>query len=124
MSIEVVLAALKADASVTAIVGGGTSARISPLIKAQNITMPAVTLQRTSTTPTNSIDPSPHTGLDQTRVQIDCWADSYAGARALASACRTALQNAGHPCVGEFDNYDPETDPGLYRLTLDFSVWS
>jgi hypothetical protein len=124
MSIETVLAVLKADASVTAIVGTGTSARISPLIKSQNITLPAVTLQRTSTTPTNSLGSIPHTGLDQTRVQVDCWADSYAGARALSATCRAALQTAGHPCVGEFDAYDPETDPGVYRLTLDFSVWS
>ena len=121
MSIEVVVAVLKADASVTAIVGSGSNARISPLIKEQSITTPAVTLQRVSTDPVNDL--RGFSDLDDSRTQVDAWAESYAGARALANACRTALQNAGHLMLGEFDNYNPDTDPGLYRITQDYRIW-
>lgn len=121
MSVETVLVVLKADAAVTAIVGSGLNARISPLIKSQGITTPAVTLQRISLDPVNHL--RGHGDLDSVRVQLDAWTESYAEARALAGACRDAIQNAGHLMLGEFDNYDPETDPGLYRITQDYQVW-
>jgi ornithine cyclodeaminase/alanine dehydrogenase-like protein (mu-crystallin family) len=121
MSVEVVLAALKADAGVTAIVGSGVNARISALMKTQGITIPAVTLQRISLEPQNHL--RGHAGLDSVRVQVDSWEHTYAGVRALADACRSALQDADHVMLGEIDNYDPETDPGLYRITQDFQIW-
>lgn len=121
MSVEVVLAALKASAGVTAIVGSGASARISPLMKAQGITPPAVTLQRIAVAPVNHL--RGHGGVDAVRVQVDSYADSYSGVRALATACRTALQTAGHLMVSEIDNYEPGVEPALYRITQDFQVW-
>lgn len=121
MSVETVLAVLVADAGVTAIVGSGASAKISPLIKAQTIQPPAVTLQRTSLVPQNHL--RGNGDLDDVRVQVDSWATSYAGVRALASACRAALEAADYLMIGEFDNYDPQVDPGLYRITQDFQVW-
>jgi hypothetical protein len=119
--IEVVLAVLKAAPAVTAIVGEGVDARISPLIRAQTVAPPAVTLQRISLAPVNGL--RGHAGLDDVRVQVDVWADSYAGARTLANACRAALQAAGHQMQSEFDNYEPDVSPELYRITQDFQVW-
>jgi hypothetical protein len=121
MSVEACRAILLADSAVTAIVGTGTSARVSPLTKTQGITMPAVTLQRVTVTPQNHL--RGHGGLDQVNVQVDSWAETYAGARALATACRNAIQAAGVLMTSEFDNFDPETDPGLYRITQEFQFW-
>lgn len=121
MSVEVTLAVLKAASAVTAIVGSGANCRISPLIKAQGVTPPAITLQRVTTTPQNHL--RGHAGLDANRIQADHYAETYAQARALAAASRSAMQAAGHLCISEVDNYDPEVDPGLYRITQDFEVW-
>lgn len=121
MSVEACLAILVADASVTAIVGTGSNARISPLIKSQGISPPAVTLQRVSVDPQNHI--RGHGSLDSVSVQVDSWAVTYAGVRALATACRNAIQASGVLMTSEFDNYDPETDPGLYRITQEFQFW-
>jgi hypothetical protein len=121
VSVEVVLAVLKSDATVTGIVGSGANAKISPLIKSQGIDPPAVTLQRVSVVPQNNL--RGNGGLDQVRVQLDAWATTYGGTRALASACRSALEAAGHPMESEIDNYDPETDPGMYRITQDYLIW-
>lgn len=121
MSAEVAVAVLRAAAGVTAIVGSGDDCKVSPLIKAQGISPPAVTVQRVATTPQNHL--RGFGSLDQNRVQVDVWTAHRDEALDLASACRTAMQNAGHLCLGEFDNYDPETDPGLYRITQDFEIW-
>jgi hypothetical protein len=121
MSAEVAVAVLRASAGVTAIVGSGDDCKVSPLIKAQTVVPPAVTVQRVSTTPQNHL--RGFASLDDNRVQTDSWATTREGVLALASACRTAMQSAGHLCLGEFDNYDPETDPGLYRITQDFEIW-
>jgi hypothetical protein len=121
VSLETVLADLVADAGVTAIVGSGSNAKISPLLKAQGISPPAVTLQRTSLVPQNHLRGNGN--LDDCSVQLDAWATTYAGARALANACRSALEAAGHVMKGEFDNYDPQVDPGLFRITQDYQVW-
>lgn len=121
MSVEVAVSVLKNAAGVTAIVGSGSSCRVSPLMKSQSLTMPAVTVQRVTTDPVNHL--RGHGSLDDSRTQLDSWAETYAGARALATACRTAMQTAGHLMLGEFDNYDPETDPGLYRITQDYRIW-
>jgi hypothetical protein len=121
VSVEVALAVLKADSTVTGIVGSGSNAKISPLIKSQGITPPAVTLQRISLTPQNHL--RGNGGLDQVRIQLDAWCTTYDRARSLANACRNALETAGHVMESEIDNYDPETDPGLYRITQDFLIW-
>jgi hypothetical protein len=117
MTIEIARAVLVADSAVSALVGE----RISALMKAQGTAMPAITLQRVSVTPQNHL--RGNGGLDYVRVQADCWATSYDGVRALAIACRSAMEAASHQMLSELDNYDPQVDPGLYRITQDFQVW-
>lgn len=121
MSVATVLAVLKADSMVTNLVGSGSDARISPMTMSQGIDMPAVTLQRVSVTPQNNL--RNNGSLDDVRIQLDAWATSYAGVLALASACRSAMENAGHILIVEVDNYDPEVDPKLFRVTQDYQVW-
>lgn len=121
MSVEVALSVLKASSGVTDIVGTGADARISPLIKEQTITIPAVTIQRTGVNPANHL--RGNGSLDESLTQIDSWSATYSGARTLASACRSAMEAAGHLMVGEYDNYDSGVDPGLYRVTQDYRIW-
>lgn len=117
MSLATVRGVLIGSSAVAAICAD----RISPLISAQGSLLPAVTLQRTELEPQNGL--RGFAGLDSNTVQLDAWAETYQQARDLADACRTALQAAGVIMLSEFDNYEPSTDPGLYRVTQTFSVW-
>ena len=113
MAVQTIRDALVADAGVTALVGQ----RVSPILKAQDTTLPAITLQRISIVPQNHL-----TGdgdLDYGRVQLDVWATTYVEARSVADACRTAL--AAYQLELESDDYDPDTE--TYRVIQDWSVW-
>lgn len=121
MSVTVAVAVLRSAGAVTAIVGSGDDCKVSPLIKSQDIRPPAVTVQRVTTDPVNDLQG--HSDLDSNRVQVDSWATTYEGVLALSVACRESMQDAGHLCVGEFDNTDQDTDPIQYRITQDFQVW-
>ena len=121
MAVKIVHDVLVASGAVTAIVGASPNERISPLIKAQNITLPAVTLSRVALTPQNHL--RGYGNLESDRVQADSWADTYLQALTLAAACRTAMVAAGHVFNSEFDNHEPEVDEGIYRITQDYTVW-
>lgn len=117
MPIETLRTVLVAAAPVTAICDD----RIVPLSKAQGELLPNVTLQRTTTNPVNHL--RGHANLDDVLVQLDAWDETQDGAKALADACRAALQAAGYLMTAEFDNYESTTDPGLYHVTQVWSVW-
>jgi hypothetical protein len=96
--------------------------RIEILTRPQAIGVPAVCLSIVSTTPVNGLET--WNGLDGSLVQIDCYALTYADARALAAACRTAMETE-HELETEFDNFDESAElSGLARVTQQYSVWS
>lgn len=100
--------------------------RVYPVQLPQEATLPALTYQRIS-------GPRTHTQngvsiLARPRIQVDCWASSYAGAKAVATQVRLALD--GHKAAGEvwasvldndIDDLDAET--GRYRVIMDVLFW-
>jgi hypothetical protein len=118
MAVKTARDVLLAAAPVTALVG----TRISPLVRAQDLQLPAVTLQRVVVTPTNHLRGDAN--LDANRVQLDAYAATYAAARTLADACRDALVAAGHLLQTELDSYEPDVDPELYRVTQEYLIWT
>lgn len=118
MAVQTVFDILSADSTVSSIV----TDRITPLIRVQDLPLPAVTLSRVSVVPINLMDRPD--GTDDNRVQVDSWDQTYAGVRALASACRSALERAGYPMMSEMDNFDASAElSGYYRVTQEFSMW-
>lgn len=117
MAIQTLATILEASTAVMALCAG----RISPMIKQQSTDLPAVVLERTAVNPVNNLDG--YAGLDENQVQVESRALTYKKARALADACRTAIQAAGHVMNSEFDNYEPSVDPGEYCITQVYSVW-
>lgn len=115
MAVKVVRDVLVADSGVTALVG----TRISPSPLVQDVTMPSVGLQRIAHVPQNTLRTDGN--LDANRVQLDAWATTYAQSRDVATACRAALQTAGHQLELESDDFDPEAK--LYRVIQDWSIW-
>lgn len=118
MADKVIRDILVADAAVTALV----AQRISPLIKEQGVTPPAVTIRRSSLEPTNHLRGDGD--LDRNTVTVDSWATTYAQAREVADACRAALIAQRIQMVSELDNFEPGVDPGLYNVSQQYLVWT
>lgn len=60
-----------------------------------------------------------HESVDYDRVSIDCWADTFPAAAAIAKAARTALQGTGY-IASAMSDY--EADTLLYRCAFDWSL--
>jgi len=118
---------LLADAGLSALVAD----RISWVIAPQGIARPNVTLNHVSGVPGYTLGgPS---GVVESRVQADCWALTYAGARAVSRALKAKLsgfmgvQGATlfHACLidNERDGFDTAASPDkLFRVSLDFII--
>jgi hypothetical protein len=119
MAVKTLGDVLRGDAAVTALV---PAARITPLLRPQAITVPAITLQRIDTTPQNHL--RGWAQLDASDVQIDIWAATYAACKAIAAACQAAINTAGYIRTAEYDNTDADVDPVLYRITQSYLVWT
>lgn len=132
--LQAVVDLLKADSGVGAI----ASDRIRPGRRLQGEALPSIVVNVISGEPVDTDDgPSgadPDVLIDG-RLQVDCWADTYAGARNLASAVRAALRGYSTADTGtglHFAFLDDERDfneagsgqPDYpFRTSLEFNVW-
>jgi len=116
---------LSTFAGFTALVG----TRVYPLKLPQKPTMPAVTYQRIDGVRESGI--ANEHGMAHPRIQVDSWASSYGGAKAVAEQVRQALERWSDttttPVIldsfidGDTDLY--ESDVELYRVSMDYIVW-
>ena len=127
---EAIIVKLLGDGGVAAIVG----TRVFPGSRPQASALPAIVLNRISGGPDYADDGE--VGLEQGRIQIDCWAETYSGAKLLARAV-TASLSAFEGTVGgttfQFIALDIErdlreggsnADAYPFRTVLDFLVWA
>ena len=109
---------LTADVTVSALV----VARVYPLLMPQGATLPAIVYSRVASVPHDDLELTQN--HERVRVQLDCWASSYSGAKTLAAAVRTAMQTT--PVFGqllmELDDYDQ--DEKLFRVIQDYNIWN
>lgn len=117
---------LLATAGVTALVGS----RVDWGARPQGSAFPAIALHLVSDVNGHTLD-GPET-MREARVQVDCWAETYAGAVALGRAVRAALDgHRGGDFLGVFlanmrDGREGGTDSAdrPFRISLDFLVTS
>lgn len=97
------------------------SIRIYPMMMPQDPILPAVTYQRIGNSPINTV--SGAAGLDNPRIQFDCWATTYESVKALGDTVRKALAVAPFAALqmSDGDMYDYDTE--IYRVSMDFSCW-
>ena len=107
-------ALLIASSPVTALVG----TRITPGNASQDTAVPYITYHAPSTVNLNAVDTNVKVAAN-TRIQIDCWADSPDDATALADAVETAL-TTGYVV---FMREDRDIDTERFRTLLDWKVW-
>lgn len=125
---ERLVAVLRSDAAVTTHTGSGnppvSSWRIYPEKLPKSPTLPAITYARVYGANSQSFD-----GIDNlmhARVQIDCWGETLAAAKALASAVKAAVNGAnaslGPHLHGETYDFE-EAARNAYRVMLDYAFW-
>lgn len=105
------------------------SGRVRYLNLPQNAVLPYVTYTVLGDTPHDTLHGM--AGLFSCVVQVDCWAETYAGAVDLAEKVRLALQaysgiNKGVQVQGIYfitgmDDYVPDVEN--YRKILRFEIW-
>jgi hypothetical protein len=102
---------------------GNTAAgnNVFALVLPSGTVRPAITYQRISTEPVNSIVGS--SGLDRVRMQIDCWAGTFQAAVEIAEAVRTLMAAAGFQGLLDNQSSEFEEETRLYRVSSDFFVW-
>ena len=112
-----IYATLTGDPTVSGLVG----TRVYPFTAPQDVTLPYVTYFRAGGTLENGF--SGYLGTERPRIQIDCWAATYAGAKALALAVRGAMDAAttfSAACESDRDGFEDTDD--FHRVILDFIV--
>lgn len=95
--------------------------KVYPNEAPQGTLAPYVVYSRAATAPVNALDG--HCGLDNVRLQLDCYATDKLAAKRLARQVRTLLQGSDAKAlpVGEYDDRDPDT--GFFRHIVDMSCW-
>jgi len=127
---EAVKALLEFDAGVSALVGD----RCYPNSAPQNSTLPYIVYTVISDVRVQSM--TGLSGLASPRIQFDCFASTYGGAKAVAEAVKVALAGYadtigsvainGILLVDDSDLFEPPASGasvGTYRVSMDFIVW-
>jgi hypothetical protein len=109
---------LLANATVAALV----STRVYPLAAQQASLLPLIVYRRVSTRRVGDLQGE--SKVEFPRVQIDCQAETYLGAKALASAVLDAMNAAttfdSDPEPEQQEGYEPES--GIFTVSLDFTT--
>lgn len=99
------------------------NARIYPVVAEDTAATPYITYMNASSTRAPSMS-APGT-LRNARIQIDCWAATYAQAKALAAAVRAAVEGSAAfkaVLLLEQDGYESQTK--THRQLIEFSIWA
>lgn len=121
------------DDGIASLVGS----RITWVARPQASGLPAIALTRIDGAPVNSDDGAD--ALTESRVQVDCWALTYAAAKGAARAVISRVSGIeivhggvdfqGVYIDGEADTFDSGSNVGtgtaerLYRTRLDLIIW-
>lgn len=112
-----IYAAIKANASLVALLSSDDKLRVYPCVLAQADLLPSIVYQRVSTIPHNTL--CGDTLTSRPRIQIDIYGQTYASARAVAVLVRTALR---YICTFQNQIDLSEIERGIFRITQDFQL--
>ncbi|MGV8944663.1 tail completion protein gp17 [Thermomonas sp.] len=108
---------LSTDAACTALLGTGSASRVYPFGEAPaDVPRPYVTWFVVGGFAHSTLADKP--AADEMTVQVDCWADTAASAKAVAMAVRDSLET-----IGDLTNYNPsDRDPETKRYRMSFDI--
>jgi len=107
--------------AVTALVGTNPVRVYRAGYAPQDAPLPHVTWQVIAGSPDATLDLP---GMDNHRVQVDCWAADSASCIALARVVRDAMENDGENVMVSINGDDVDPDTKEYRWSMDFSIWT
>lgn len=111
-----VFALVSADTACTSLLGAGAACRIYPFGAAPpDVARPYANWSVVTGSAHNTLADTPPG--DAVTVQVDCWGDTLASAKASAIAVRDALERMGSVSGYNPNDRDPET--GRYRMSFD-----
>ena len=125
---EALIAKLLADSGVSALVG----THIHPGVRPQAGPLPAIVFNMISANPSYSDDGED--GIEEARIQLDCWGATYSSAKTVARAVKAAVSAFGGTVSGvrfryitlglEHDIQETGANAASYpfRTSLDFIV--
>lgn len=82
---------------------------------------PYVTFFEVSSAPVTSLGGD--SGLDNVRLQVDVWADTYEEAREVSKGIRALISGASFKPTTQDKREDYESDTKLYRVSTDYACW-
>lgn len=102
------------------------SGRMYPMVAPDSPVVPFIVYQNITNSPEYTLgNTSP---INNTRMQIDCYSDSYSGVKTLVASVQSAMMAAAQantlvnvPKMSQ-DLYESEVK--LFRVTQDYSIWS
>lgn len=118
--IDATIFALLNVPAVTAIIGTDPARVYGNGMAPQNAPLPHVTWQVIAGVPEAILDAP---GIDNYRVQVDCWAVDAATRSTLALAVRDAMERDGANVMVSENGHSVDPDTRQYRWSADFSLW-
>jgi hypothetical protein len=96
---------------------------VYPNIAMQGSALPYIVYQRLISQVENILAGNGNPPINNSRIQIDVWSQSYASVQATAASVRSAMLgwNVQNISQGEQDFY--ESDTRLHRVMMDYSIW-
>lgn len=92
-----------------------------PLIAPDNTATPYITYHTVVNSPVVTLDDG--VPINNTRMQIDCFASTYPEAKQLAMDIASAMQTASFKVVPRSTQDLYEDAMKIYRVSQDFSIW-
>lgn len=110
------------EASIQTALGALVSGRCYPLTAPDPVIKPYIIYSVISDVPANSLDG--YSGISQKRIQVDIYSTTYGGVKAMAATVKDSFTVALPQSVHLSSQELHEPDTQLYRITMDFSLWS
>ena len=104
-------------------VTSSVSTRIYPEVCPQQTDLPVIVYARVSSNPEYSLDG--YSSLENSRIQIDTFAETYKEAKVVAGRVKVAMDAAtAYKAImtNDMDEYDPELQ--VFRVIQDYSCWN
>jgi hypothetical protein len=102
--------------------GALVSGRCYPLTAPDPVVKPYIVFSTISDVQLNSLDG--YSGIAEKRIQVDVYTTGYGVAKTLALSVKTAMATTLPASIHLSSQELFENDTQLYRVTMDFSIWS
>jgi hypothetical protein len=97
------------------------SGKVYPLVAPEKVAAPFIVYSRIASTPENTLEGG--ATIDQVRIQVDTYANTYSAVKSLAESVRSAMEGSGAKATLQTDQDLFEPDLKLYRISQDYYCW-